>query len=210
MSVIHRSRLPALALVLGLHIGLLLVWRTLRPAPSAPLAETQAMQWVWIQPSRPPATPPPAPLKPAVRAVQPARLTPHPQVPAAVREPEAITVPPADPFAAPAPPSPDIVRKALGAVGKIDRDLRRESPSQIHAPVDTGTTRLEAGIRAAGKWDGPTTVEEIIAPNDGSGKRVSKIRTPFGTYCATVAGNHSGPDMFEPNKAGPKMTNCPR
>ena len=210
-----RPRLPALALVLGLHIGLLLAWKFLRDPLHPPLTDAPAMQWVYLQP--PHRLPKPAPSKAKAPPVPPparlARKVPPAPAPAPppAREPQAITLLPADPFAAPAPPAPDIVKRALGAVGKIDRDLRRDSPSQIHAPVDTPQTRLVAGIKAARKqhWDEPASIEEINAPDDGSGKRMSKIKTPFGTYCATYAGNHSGPDMFEPNKSGPKITNCP-
>jgi hypothetical protein len=118
---------------------------------------------------------------------------------------------PADPFAQSGPAAPDIVKKALGAVGKIDRDLRRESASQIHAPRNTPQTRMAAGIAAAKvqHWNDPAEMEEINAPEDGSGRRVTRVKTPFGTQCWTVASNHSGPDMFEPNKGGPKITNCP-
>ena len=213
----RRSRLPALALVLCLHIGMLLAWKLMRDAPRPAPSDAPAMQWIDIQPPR--SLPKPAPAKVKAAAVPPSpRLArvlpptpPAPAPPAPARESQAITLVPADPFAAPAPPAPDIVKKALGAVGKIDRDLRRESPSKIHAPLDTPQTRLVAGIQAARKqhWDEPASIEEINAPDDGSGRRMSKIKTPFGTYCATVASNHSGPDMFESNKAGPKLTTCP-
>lgn len=122
-----------------------------------------------------------------------------------------MTMVPADPFNKPERTASDIMAQAKRDVGKIDSELRRASPSQIHAPVSTPQTRLIAGLNDAKvqHWYDAAQIEEI-PDQSGSGRRISKVKTALGTYCVTYQSNNSALDGFEPNKGGPKVTNCPR
>ncbi len=221
-----------------IHLALCALWRGSVPAAPRIDGDEAAMQWVWIKPpaaSPPPVPAPPAPVPPR-RAGTPAQaapaapaqppsagtpaVPPASPVPAAPTAEPAITIVEADPFAQSAPgagvPSDAAIAARIRAqsrrdLGKIDRDLRRESPSQIHAPVSTPQTRLIAGLNDAKvvHWNEAAQVEEIPDAT-GGGRRIAKIKTFMGTYCTTHDSNRSAADGFSPNTKGPKLTNCPK
>lgn len=235
-----RSRALAWVPVALIHLALFALWRGSVQAPPRAVADGPAMQWVWIKPPlkaappiaataiapplRPPGNPPArapragAPTMPPTMAPRPAPVRPaEPAAPGSSAAEPAITIVDSDPFARPERDTSDaanaarIRAQARRELGKIDRDLRRASPSQIHAPVSTPQTRLIAGLNDAKvvHWNEAAQVEEIADPT-GSGKRIAKIKTFMGTYCTTHDSNRSAVDGFSPNTKGPKLTNCPK
>ncbi len=216
----------AIAIVVGTHVLVFAAWYVLRSDEAPRLTSDDArMQWIWFKPIPLPAPRPPprarvveniAPSAPRhhVRTTAPMTLAPPAQPPVGAPVAAAAPTPASaadDPFSAPTKTAAErIVEKALHDVGKIDRELRRASPSQIHAPPNTPQTRLIAGIRSARvhKWDEPASIEEINAAG-GGGKRMYKVSGPLGTYCATYDSNRGALDGADPSKGGPKITNCP-
>lgn len=232
------SRTLAWLPVVLIHLTLLALWRGSVPAAPKAVSDGSAMHWVWITPqvktpppvaARPVLTPPPpridarARLPRTVAPPAPPRINPvRPAEPAAPPTTEsAMTIVDSDPFAGPPEPTTSetgaaataarIRAQARRELGKIDRDLRRASPSQIHAPVSTPQTRLVAGLNDAKviHWNEAAQVEELPDAT-GSGRRIARIRTSMGTYCATLDSNRSAVDGFTPNTKGPKLTNCPK
>ena len=227
-----RSRSLAWLFVILIHILVLMAWRYTKAPQRPPTPNSEATQWFWVAPVKAPPTPRlprlAARKTPSISDSAPREVARH----TAPRAPDPsmtmiapTTSAPATSAPAPAPPATDtddpflkhdrsaadIAAQARRDVGKIDSDLRRESPSQIHAPANTPQTRLIAGLHAAKvqHWNDPVEIEEI--PDEGgNGKRMAKVKTAFGTYCTTHDSNRSAVDGFEPNKRGPKITNCPR
>ncbi|MBA5605292.1 hypothetical protein H3H36_07965 [Duganella sp. FT3S] len=122
-------------------------------------------------------------------------------------QPQAITPPeqpPPEPDFGPARPSAaDIMRRAQRDIAAIDKQLRKEYPTQdVVPPPDSVQARLTRGINAAHDAVGPKWYEgarmvELSQPD--SKTRVYKITTALGTYC------------FSQYEDGRKAyTNCPR
>lgn len=213
------ARWLTIGLVFGAHALLLLAWRATRE--KVPVSEDEPLariQWIaMLTQSPPPSAPPPRSRPaPAADAASPApaatRRVPRPAVsppaPAAVPAPApvaapdepAITVLPPDPFAEPAPAAvtgADAIRKrAMADLGKIDKDLRKQSLNKFSVPDDSPQKRLIAGIESAKRgpaWYEQAQIEEISTGNAAeAGNRRYKIRTALGTYCITYTSNRSG------------------
>ena len=220
---LSRSRSGAIVFTVAVHLALLLLWRANQgPQPRDTVPEpTVFIQWFKALPPRPPE--PALAAKPLATAPRHVAAAPHTEpivlVPSAAPVEASVTPTVADKPNEHAPPAPaprsadDILQQARREVGKIDRDLRTASPNQIHAPADTALTRfaekMEAATRAPA-WYEPAKIE-AIADEGGYGRRMYKIKTAFGTYCATYESNHS-PDGVDRTNTGtvPKLTNCPR
>ncbi|CUI04136.1 hypothetical protein [Massilia antarctica] len=203
----RRTRWITIGLVVGLHAALLLVWRHTREKKPPPEEESgPRIQWIEAIAARPVARPPPsraipapAPRAASVHAARPSPAARAPAIalpaapPAPAAEAPSMTVVPPDPFAEPAPaaaPSAaDTIRKrALADLGKIDKDLRKQSLNKFSVPDDSPQKRLIAGIQSARR--APTLfekaeIEEITTGNADAGGRKYKIRTALGTYCIT-------------------------
>jgi hypothetical protein len=218
------SRTPVLLAIVALHAALLLVWQaSRRDAPSR--APEEAMQWVWIAPPSPKlpapsARPPERPRPAAIRLIAP------PAAPAPVATPEApLAAEPApppvqsdDPFSPPAPElSRDVRALARGAAGKVDQQLRKESArraerasvmsEQYRFGQELERRRLAQSTEQSG--GGSTSVEEVHLTGI-TADRVSKVRTPFGTYCMRQVHPNVGIDRYERERNSPKMVSCPR
>ncbi|MDQ1921079.1 hypothetical protein [Massilia pseudoviolaceinigra] len=199
------TRWITIGLVLGLHAALLLAWCHKREkAPAREDDSGPRIQWIEAIAAKPVQSPPETRTPPAasvssapVRAARqrPDAPTPTPApatapVPVPEAEAPAMSVVPPDPFAEPAPPGgADAIRKrAMADLGKIDKDLRKQSLNKFSVPDDSPQKRLIAGIESARR---PPTlfeqaeVEEITTGNTDSGGRKYKIRTALGTYCIT-------------------------
>ena len=167
-----------------------------RPAPRAMEAARTPM--AGDAPARP-TTPGPVPSEPAI---------------AVLAKPDATV--PDELMAAPSAPAPGKIAELIGQtrynVGKIDRELRKDAPAALQAPADTRMSRLAAGIEGARpkpKWNEAARIEEIT-DQSGSGKRIYKVITAFGTYCAIYQGNntaHAIDDLKYGNK--PLLVKCP-
>ncbi|NHZ81274.1 hypothetical protein F2P44_18620 [Massilia sp. CCM 8695] len=200
-----RARWITIGLVVGLHAALLLAWRhTREKAPPREDENGPRIQWIDaiaappVQ-QAPPTRATPAPATNPVRVARQRPTTPAPAIPVAAAPPAAeaeapsMTVVPPAPFAEPAPAATasgaDAIRKrALADLGKIDKDLRKQSLNKFSVPDDSPQKRLIAGIQSARR--GPTLfeqadVEEITTGNADGGGRKYKIRTALGTYCVT-------------------------
>lgn len=125
-----------------------------------------------------------------------------PQLPAASRRPSA----------------EDMVNAAKRNVGKIDQDLRKDSPPAsepaLPAPAATAPTRQQilekalAGpvVQKETPKPGETTMEDFTRPD---GQRVTKVTGPNGTYCVTQisVGNTKGEDIMQKGAVS-HTTNC--
>lgn len=215
-TVLPRApgRWLTIGIVIGLHAALLLAWRHTRDkAPARDDDSSPRIQWIETGISttaaRTPAAAPPAVASTgdAARSTRARPDTPRPAqrpaaalpapVPSAAAAPAseapAITLVPPDPFAEPAPAGPaadaDAIRKrAFADLGKIDKDLRKQSLNKFAVPDDSPQKRLIAGIQSARR--NPTLfekaeIEEITTGNSDGGARKYKIKTGLGTYCIT-------------------------
>jgi hypothetical protein len=178
-----------------------------RPVSSGPVSDSHPLQWV-------------LPETPAAEAIV------HPQV----RQSTANTKPQrrrATGLAAPAtpatrthilpPPSqpaadPDhgLLARSLRDVAAIDRQLRKDFPRMEQQGLPTPQQKLAAGIAAAAQGSGGlgATIQELGVIN---GSLVTKVSTPFGSYCVFQphVGSSKGRDQV--SGRGPQMTmgNCP-
>jgi hypothetical protein len=225
----QRGRWLTIGIVIGLHAALLLAWRhTREKIPPREDDDSPRIQWIdYIAPKAaermPDARPtpvasasqaPPAAARPRRDSPAPARPAapaPADRAPAAPQgEAPAITLVPPDPFAEPAPAAPandaDAIRKrAFADLGKIDKELRKQSLNKFEAPGDSPQKRLIAGIESARR--GPTLfekaeIEEITTGNADGGGRKYKIKTALGSYCITY------PRVDDP-MGKKKYTMCP-
>ncbi len=218
----RHARVGALLLTLAFHLLLLLMWRMqtiARPTPPGP-----AQRWLtlFIPPS--PKPPQAIPLPP-VRSQRPAPGAALPQhaPPAAVPAPPATSAPTApvagldELMLAPAPAQHEsqadaIRRQALRDIAQIDRDLRKASPSQIQAPVDTPATRLAAGIAQATRRPSllePARIEAITDQTEFK-RRMYKVTTALGTYCVIYEATHRAAVDNMGSGSKPHITTCPR
>ena len=211
LSAFRPSRSSAAAATIALHLALIGLWQLAKVRQvTAPDADrTPPIQWIKL--------PPPAPVQarhdePAPPRAAAARAAAIAAKPATAAEPPALTLVPA-PAEPPARSAADILGQARRDAGKIDRELRKESLNQIHAPADTPMTRLAAGIDAATAapklWEAPRVSDEM---DQGQyGRRIYKVKGALGTYCIYNETNHA-PDGLDSMKNGlhPKIMTCPR
>ncbi|MYN47216.1 hypothetical protein GTP23_19415 [Pseudoduganella sp. FT93W] len=93
-----------------------------------------------------------------------------------------------------APASADeLLQQARKSVGRIDQQLRAESPQRFPLPPpDSMQARLERGINAAHeavppKWYQGARMVELSTPDGERKSRLYKIVTAFGSYCVTIS-----------------------
>ncbi|SFI47533.1 hypothetical protein SAMN04515618_12821 [Collimonas sp. OK307] len=120
------------------------------------------------------------------------------------------------PAASHRPSAEDMVDAAKRNIGKIDRDLRKDSPpaSEPAAPAAKEPTRQQilekalAGpvVQKETPKPGETTMEDITRPD---GQRVTKVTGPNGTYCVTQisVGNTKGEDIMQKGAVS-RTTSC--
>lgn len=215
--MIARSRaLSPLMITMLLHSALL--FAMLQGIHSQRQKRPRGPAIQWLLPSTPkPAVRPVSPPRPAAAA-----LTLHPSKPGVVQEkavaekPQAATPSPAaatvvatptmesprdDPFAPekPAPASKaasnadDLLQRARQSAGRIDQQLRAESPQRFPLPPpDSMQAKLERGINAAHeavppKWYQGARMVELSTPDGERKSRMYKISTAFGSYCVSIS-----------------------
>ncbi|MEO7497004.1 MAG: hypothetical protein ABIT83_14555 [Massilia sp.] len=215
-----RGRAFWIAGLLLLHLMVLSAWQVPRRLPDSG-RDAPMMQWINIIPKRPvaPVSPVvPAPIKPARTARAEVEATPRQAVaptvrlqqPAVPETPQAIDAP-APAAALSADQRLELARRAIG---KIDKDLRKQYPGKhISAPLDTKYTRLARGMQDAAdavpnRWFEAPKVTEVQDPGQ-YGRRRYRVVGAMGTYCITIESNHA-PDGIDTMKNGikPKLTNC--
>jgi hypothetical protein len=218
LSLAHPAQPPrsaAILLTLLLHLALFGLWQLARVAP--PVARSDStLRWldlIVVRRATPAAAPRPAPTKaaptrPASAAAPLAAPTPVP-----IHEPSAtLSVPSELPDLSAAAPADTVLQRARRDIGKIDRDLQRESPAKFQAPVSTPQSRLRAGIEAAAAAVPPKWYEaaRIIPLGDqsGNGPRLYKVISAAGTYCITVGTNHTIADTMGKG-IKPLVITCP-
>jgi hypothetical protein len=214
-QAIARRRALPVAITVGLHIVLLLLWRysTLQQRPAASPDKAPAIAWIEaLKKPKPLPLPPPVHTKPTTVPASPsARLAPAAPPPLA-ELPAPVPVPVAPP--APSAPAEGIMQRALRDVGKIDKDLRAHSPGGrfSDAPA-TPNAKLVAGIekatRAPKLWEAPRI--ENVQDQGGYDRRIYKVKTALGEYCIYKESNHApdGLDVFK-RGVGEKLMSCPR
>jgi hypothetical protein len=202
----------ALAVAVLLHAVLLnSVLR--HPRQSQPDSPRSTMLWMNIaRPVPKPALPPPPPAarpRPASTAA-----------PAPARAPAQVIIPrEAEPFAetAPAPISAEqILRNAKLDLGKIDRELRKESgKSAFSVSGDNRQQRLSKGIELAhdmapNKWYQAAKIEDITPPGDDA-RKIYRITGLAGSYCVRYPDkNKIGAQTGAANFGEPLVGACPK
>lgn len=103
------------------------------------------------------------------------------------------------------PSMDEIIRNAKRDIGKIDKELRRSSPSFMQMPPTSTQSRLEKGIAAAGKPAFQALEERTLS----NGRRITKVSGPNGIYCVThdSGGATGGIDVMQRGMSA-KVTNC--
>lgn len=229
----RRAILP---LIIGLHLlAVFFMWQSQRgavrsnsgpePAPIL-LYLSRAMPVSPALPSQPPLVLRPQP-RPQQAPVPPARTAPPPPTPLNSPTPPATSpVPDLRAATVPAPitlsaivppqavtdhPTGSLAANAKRDIGKIDRDLRKESTIPQIGPVAASKSPMEQAFDRAAlsqPGDGMVSKEETVLPN---GTRVARVKGPLGTYCVRTesVGSSNGTDFFQ---RGPrtKVSNCPR
>ncbi|WP_348699725.1 hypothetical protein [Duganella fentianensis] len=201
--------LPPLLLIVLLHGALLLAMLQELPTQHKSAPRGPAIQWLLPAATKPaPRTQP----RRAAQALLPAStaiITPSAST-AAVTPPTAATVVPApalqesrqdDPFAPEAPAAArstpasadELLQQARKSVGRIDQQLRAESPQRFPLPPPDGLqAKLERGINAAHeavppKWYQGARMVELSSADGERKSRLYKISTAFGSYCVSIS-----------------------
>jgi hypothetical protein len=156
-----------------------------------------------------------APIRPVARKLarqakrkQVSRSIAGPSLPAAVTLPTEVLAPVAPPLNEPAPTAATaIVDNALREAGKIDRELRRNSPNPAERALALTRSRQERIIADAFRRDEGSRIVELELPD---GRRMSKVITPFGSYCVFKESNAivGGRDVFKDGVKN-KVASCP-
>jgi len=200
----HRYALPA---IIALHVLLLYCWpaakraattgldapplllRFFSPAPQASLERADPVIPVQVFKLRPGFQAPPV-LAP----------TPDKTPPAA----DAVSVPVSEAPGA-AGPGIDLTSSAMLAIGKVDRELRKEFPGQAQPEPESRQLRLERGIAAAAVQR-ERSMQERVLPD---GRRITKVTGPGYSYCvmAGSVGDHNGMDIMQ-RGVQTKTTSC--
>ncbi|WP_211462876.1 hypothetical protein [Collimonas silvisoli] len=111
------------------------------------------------------------------------------------------------------PSAEDMVEAARRDIGKIDHELRKDSPPKEPAAAaakpsmqQTLEKALAAPVEPHAAKPGETTMEEITRPD---GQRVTKVTGPNGTYCVTQisVGNTKGEDIMQKGAVS-RTTSC--
>ena len=91
-------------------------------------------------------------------------------------------------------------------IGRIDRELRKESPQGSYLGNKNSSTKLEKAIGAAAMPRSVTTETTVSA----DGRTITKVKGPYGTYCVMLESN-SGSDGIDhiQNGVRSKQTTCP-
>jgi hypothetical protein len=208
-----RQRAFPVALTIGLHLALLVFWRfsTLRHPPKPVAGDTPAIEWIKDLAKAPPPSKPARPLPTRVAtapAAAPARAAPAPPPPV-IEQAAPVAAAPAT-----STPAEGVMQRALRDVGKIDKELRRQSPGghMSDAPA-MPNAKLVAGIekatRAPKAWEAPRI--ESVQDQGGYDRRIYKVTTATGVYCIYKESNHA-PDGLDVIKrgVGEKLMSCPR
>lgn len=199
--------LPPLLLTALVHGALLLAVLQSIPTRRAASPRGPAIQWLI------PAAPKPAARKQPHQTASASASAITPRVTAPITAPPVTaapaTVPPsepvvesrtADPFAPEVatartvPPGADeLLQQARKSVGRIDQQLRAESPQHFPLPPPDGLqAKLERGINAAHaavppKWYQGARMEELSTPDGARKSRLYKISTALGAYCVSIS-----------------------
>ena len=99
-----------------------------------------------------------------------------------------------------------IGERALRAAGKVDRELRKTSLNVAERNLTIGKTQRELAIAGAFRGGG-TRIEELELSD---GRRMSRVVTAFGRYCAYKESNGlvGGRDVFR-DGVKTKIGSCP-
>ncbi|MYM40001.1 hypothetical protein [Duganella qianjiadongensis] len=87
----------------------------------------------------------------------------------------------------------DLLQRARQSAGRIDQQLRAESPQRFPLPPpDSMQAKLERGINAAHeavppKWYQGARMVELSTPDGERKSRMYKISTAFGSYCVSIS-----------------------
>lgn len=87
----------------------------------------------------------------------------------------------------------DLLLRARQSAGRIDQQLRAESPQRFPLPPsDSMQAKLERGINAAHeavppKWYQGARMVELSTPDGERKSRMYKISTAFGSYCVSIS-----------------------
>lgn len=205
---IPSTRKPwAVALVVAVHLLALLSWPQRQPpVRDATLTYSDI---VFLAPPKP-VRPRPAPdVATPPRKLQPVAISAAPVI-AAAPVPEALPAPAAEPLAEPAQfaaRAPDILERARRDVGKIDRELRKNSLNMAERNLVLGKSKAALAFADVHAANEGTRIEESVMPD---GRRISKVKTRFGRYCAYKESNGlvGGRDVFR-DGVKTKISGCP-
>ena len=201
--------LPPLLLIVLLHGALLLAMLQGQATQHQSAPRGPVIQWLLPAVTKPATRPQPRRTALASASASTAIITPRAST-AAVTPPAATTVapPPAllesrqdDPFAPEAPAATrstpasadELLQQARKSVGRIDQQLRAESPQRFPLPPpDSLQAKLERGINAAHeavppKWYQGARMVELSSADGERKSRLYKISTAFGSYCVSIS-----------------------
>jgi hypothetical protein len=112
------------------------------------------------------------------------------------------------------PSAEDMVEAARHDIGKIDHELRKDSPPSKEPATAAAKPSMQQTLEKAlatpvephAAKPGETTMEEITRPD---GQRVTKVTGPNGTYCVTQisVGNTKGEDIMQKGAVS-RTTSC--
>jgi hypothetical protein len=112
------------------------------------------------------------------------------------------------------PSAEDMVDAARRDIGKIDHELRKDSPPPKEPAAAATKPSMQQTLEKAlatpaephAAKPGETTMEEITRPD---GQRVTKVTGPNGTYCVTQisVGNTKGEDIMQKGAVS-RTTSC--
>lgn len=199
----RRVAILPLALILGLHLGLALLWVTSKRGNADHGAEQRHLTLAWLPPLTARATAPPAPTpkaparamkKPVARAASPSRPAPESAVPP-------VSVPtdtplPGSPLPASAPDVPDVasmIDAAKRQAGAIDRELRDGKPAPLASKPDHPMARFRVALEGAYIDRSRTVRMEVLTQPDGV--IVYRFRSGGKVWCRQSGG--AGPSMLE-------------
>lgn len=192
----------SLALMLGLHLALVLLWASSKRGHADHSTEPRRFTLTWLQPMKPRATPPPAPA-PTV----PPRATRPPAMPAAslprpapesaappVSVPPDMPAPGTVPSGAPdAPAVASMIDAAKRQAGAIDRELRNGKAAPLASQPDHPMARYRVALESAYIDRSRTVRTEVLTQPDGV--IVYRFRLGGKVWCRQSGG--SGPSMLE-------------
>ena len=192
-----------LALILGLHLGLVLLWATSMRWQADHGAEQPHFTLAWLPPLKLRTAPPPAPApKASPRAIR-ARAAPAASLP----RPSPTSIAPHLPVPSDMPP-PDsapsvgaleasdvasLIDAAKRQAGAIDRELRDGKPAALASKPDHPMARFRVALEGAYIDRSRTMRTEVLTQPDGV--TVYRFRLGGKVWCRQSGG--SGPSMLE-------------